>query len=95
MKKSILIIAIIEKILTLLTSVQEDNWAKSFMKFREQFDSIDEVKLADARTDILKIYGGMGSFNDLVLYDQGQPMIEENTTLDALRRELFTILSER
>ena len=39
--------------------------------------------------EILALYGGMGSLNDLVLYDQGRVLVQETERLDTLRRKLF------
>jgi hypothetical protein len=36
-----------------------------------------------------KLYGGMGSFNDIVLHKNGIPLIRENDELDDLRHKLY------
>lgn len=95
MKNLILLISVIEKIIELLVSVGESNWANAFNQFRERCNNPDVENLECLRTEILRIYGGMGSFNDLVLYKQGQPMTKENQKLDELRKELFHILKDR
>ena len=38
---------------------------------------------------ILKLYGGMGSFNDLVLYKNGVLCKKENNILDELRNKFY------
>ncbi|CAK3778097.1 hypothetical protein CWO27_04410 [Vibrio sp. 10N.286.51.C3] len=95
MKNVILLISVIEKIIELLVFVGESNWAGSFNSFRQKCDNASVENLDILRNEILRIYGGMGSFNDLVLYKQGQPMIKENQKLDELRTELFRILNDR
>jgi hypothetical protein len=45
----------------------------------------------EVRTQIIAMYGGMGSLNDLVLYKNGQPMTRENNELDSLRGELYKL----
>lgn len=95
MKNLILLISVIEKIIELLNSVEESNWVTSFNKFRERCDSPDVEDLERLRSEILRIYGGMGSFNDLVLYKQSQLMIKESQNLDKLRKELFQVLNDR
>ena len=40
------------------------------------------------------MYGGMGSLNDVVLYRNGQPLIEENIAFSALKSELFDLCVE-
>lgn len=95
MKKLLLIISIVEKIIELLVSVGENNWADAFKSFRQRLGNSDSVNLETLRSEMLRIYGGMGSFNDLVLYDQGQPLVMENQALDKFRRELFELLNDR
>ena len=43
---------------------------------------------------IRSMYGGMGSLNDVVLYRNGQPLIEENIAFSALKSELFDLCVE-
>ena len=40
---------------------------------------------------ILSLYGGMGSLNDLVIYNNGIPLVDENNELDALRSQLYEL----
>ncbi len=37
-------------------------------------------------------FGGMGSFNDIVLYRDGSPLIQENDELDELRTQLYELI---
>ncbi|BES85056.1 hypothetical protein PEC302107_34010 [Pectobacterium araliae] len=46
-----------------------------------------------ARTDLLGLYGGMGSLNDLLLYKDGVLLFDENEELDRLRTEVFDLAS--
>lgn len=49
----------------------------------------------EALSNIKNIYGGMGSFNDLVLNKDGKVDIEANEKLSALREDLYkAVLSE-
>ncbi|MGE4513136.1 MAG: hypothetical protein AB7E26_04880 [Chryseobacterium sp.] len=49
----------------------------------------------EALSIIKKMYGGMGSFNDLVLYKDGKVDIEANEKLSVLREDLYkAVLSE-
>jgi hypothetical protein len=43
---------------------------------------------------ILSMYSGMGSFNDIVLYKNGQPLQSENLELDCLRQEIHKLCIE-
>ncbi len=95
MRNLILLISVIDKIIGLLISVGEKNWSVSFLSFRERSNETDDNHLELLRSDILRIYGGMGSFSDLILYGQGQPLIKENQKLEVLRKKLFMLLNDR
>ena len=86
--------SILDKIIILLSSVEEENWRFTFERFKKisvQIDNReDEKKLKSA---IIRIYGGMGSFSDLVLYSKEQVLIEDNQKLDLLRKELFKVIT--
>lgn len=42
-----------------------------------------------ALSQIVSLYGGAGSINDIVLYDQATPLLNENNELHALLAELY------
>ena len=52
-------------------------------------DYIDKTDEEEIINYIQSLYGGMGSFNDLVLYIGESPSVDENERLDKLRRQLF------
>lgn len=89
------LVLVIEKIIDLLVSAEEDNWVAAFKKFKLECDSSNEGDLSFLCGEILRIYGGMESFNDLVLYREGRLMLRENRELDGFRVELFRILHEK
>ncbi len=39
--------------------------------------------------NILKIYGGMGSFNDITIFSKGEYLIQEGDEFSVLREKLF------
>ncbi len=43
---------------------------------------------------IVGMYGGMGSLNDVILYEGNKPLVDENEEFDALRSELFELSQE-
>jgi hypothetical protein len=43
---------------------------------------------------ILSIFGGVGSFGDVILYRDGQPLIAENDELYHLRTALYALCHE-
>lgn len=40
---------------------------------------------------IIGMYGGMGSLNDVILYEGNKPLFAENEEFDALRTELYEL----
>ena len=80
----------IEELLTriadVLASHNEAEWAKAFRRLYSEYRREPEL----AKSAIRSVYGGMGSFNDLVLLSSsGSPLVAENNELDCLRAELF------
>lgn len=77
------------KISNLLAGHGEPTWAKAFGDLADPYAESPE----SARASIRRLFGGMGSFNDVVLHDlDGSPLREENETLDLLRNRLFALL---
>jgi hypothetical protein len=79
---------VLVEISTLLKNYKENEWSITFNSFLLEIDieEIDTVKKG-----VRSLYGGMGSFNDLVLYSNGVLSYRGNVILDELRRELFDI----
>jgi len=72
---------------------ETDNHEKS--KAFIQLGSLYVTHKKEALSNIKNIYGGMGSFNDLVLYKDGKIDIEANEKFSALRENLYkAVLSE-
>lgn len=44
-----------------------------------------------ALSQILSLYGGSGSINDIVLYEQETPLLDENNQLHTLLSELYDL----
>lgn len=40
---------------------------------------------------IVGMYGGMGSLNDVILYEGNKPLFDENEEFDTLRTELYEL----
>lgn len=92
MDDMIKLLNVLNKITELLTSVDEKNWNKTFKYFINEAHEIKtENEKKNLLSKILQIYGGLGSFSDLVIYVNGQVMIKENIKLEELRKELFNI----
>jgi len=80
------------KIYELLAGVGEPGRAKSFKAFADRLESNDDVAVY---RDIISLYGGAGSFNDLVLYRDGKICMEENNELDRLRTGLYNAIAQK
>jgi hypothetical protein len=72
-------------IITILSLNDEDSWAKIFEKLGFELD----VDYESSIYSLKKLYGGMGSFNDIVLHKNGIPLIRENDELEDLRHKLY------
>lgn len=80
----------LKKIATILRSCDESNWLPAIEKMISQLSiQRDLNEEADLIRRIIGMYGGMGSFNDLVLFDGGKVCYKENEKLDNLRKELY------
>lgn len=63
------------------------DWASALEKYKAEV--INEPNATAGR--ILSLYGGMGSLNDLVIYSNGSPLVNENNELDTLRSRLYEL----
>jgi hypothetical protein len=76
---------ILERLGKLLRRCGEAEWANACVSHKSAYNENPPT----ARKDILAMYGGMGSFSDVVLYgESGQVLIAENDELEHLRLEL-------
>jgi len=55
----------------------------------ERAAALIEHDMQEGISTIIRMYGGMGSLNDVILYEGNQPLIDGNKEFDALRSELF------
>ena len=77
-------------IISILHSNNENAWAKTF----ETLGSALDVDCAASIFALKKVYGGMGSFNDIVLHKNGQPLRKENDELEDLSHRLYQQLEQ-
>ncbi|NVJ90936.1 MAG: hypothetical protein HWE34_04725 [Methylocystaceae bacterium] len=82
---------LLKEISTLLSeNEREERWLKSFETLFKAAEGGDK----DLRYKIKRMYGGMGSFNDLVLMSsEYKPDIEGNEKLDELRHQLYELIT--
>jgi hypothetical protein len=78
------------EIASILSSNDEASWAKAFEKLGNELDIDYESSIYSLKG----FYGGMGSFNDIVLHKNGMPLIRENDALDELRHLLYKQLTK-
>ncbi|RAU47863.1 hypothetical protein DBY65_005955 [Pseudomonas sp. RIT412] len=75
----------------LLRAGDNGSWADRLDQCRAQLLQDEEF----AHSQIIKLYGGMGSLNDVVLYQDGQPLISSNNEFNELRTQLFELCTQR
>ncbi len=78
---------VIKEIVKILLAHDEVSWAGYFKSCEMQLNDDYQEGIYNIR----KVYGGMGSFNDLVLHENGLPLKKENDRLDQLRHELYDL----
>jgi hypothetical protein len=72
---------ILAELSTLLRRADQADWAKACERLASEYGHDPN----ETRRTILAMYGGMGSFNDVVLYQGGAVLVAENDALDRLR----------
>lgn len=87
MKKLYDIQIILARMIELLRVGSFNDWAVALEKIKGEF----EVDPEYSSLKLLSMYGGMGSLNDIVLYQEGQPLALENNELDSLRAKLYEL----
>lgn len=72
---------------------KEDVWYKYFHVVLNKLNKPHDLSIL--AKDILPIFGGMGTFNDLVLHkDPVTPLIEENDRMNLLSDKLFSLCED-
>lgn len=82
---------ILERIEELLRLGAPVTWIETTKSIKQEL----LISPAFAIRDILAMYGGIGSFNDIILYKNGQPLISENIEFDDLRTQLYQLCLQR
>jgi hypothetical protein len=81
----------IEKILVCMSDLARigslEDWAVALLRQRGRLADDPGTAVAEIR----RWYGGMGSLNDLVLYQDGNVLAAESTEFDALRTRLYDL----
>ena len=79
--------SIIEKLIALFEEFDLKNWEKAYSDMLLCLKEDPEYAKYQLRIN----FGGMWSFNDLILHRDGVPLIEENDYLNELRKQLYAI----
>lgn len=82
---------IIIELIKLFDEFQLFDWSKVFNRFLEDI----EVNLEKVKFEILRNYGGMGSFNDIVLTKNGVYPFDKNEKFSMLRSDLYDLCSRQ
>jgi hypothetical protein len=77
---------VMSRIADLLRGANEHAWAATMDRHREQL----RVETAEARYQITRLFGGMGSISDVVLYRDGHLLTHENNELHQLLSTLYS-----
>ena len=81
---------LLRQVIELLRKNDRNDWASVLLKLLHML----EYDPISAKQKIRSLFGGMGSFSDLILYDQNNPLIEQNNELFDLRARLFDSCSQ-
>lgn len=87
MKNSIPISATMTRMSALLRVGDRNEWAERLDEYRVALPYDYDFTLSQ----IIGLYGGMGSLTDIVLYREGQPLIDENNEFAELRTRLYEL----
>ncbi|WP_291745797.1 MULTISPECIES: hypothetical protein [unclassified Limnobacter] len=84
---------ILQQLITLLEKSEETNWSASLRSLMLALSQCaNDSERNYVRSQLKSIFGGMGSFSDLVLYKNAKVLVVENNQLETLRRALFESL---
>ncbi|VTQ52164.1 Uncharacterised protein [Campylobacter jejuni] len=81
---------ILDRVIKILSENNEENFSKVFAGLKEELRNHNN----DALYALKRLFGGAGSFNDLVLHKNGQMLRSENDELDGLRHKLYDLLMD-
>lgn len=81
---------VIQEIIHLLLVHNEKMWADQFACLQEKLEGDYRETLGLLAT----MFGGAGTFNDVILHKDGWPLKEENQALVALKSKLYKLVKE-
>lgn len=77
------------RMIELLSASGQSQWAKALTNAISEEESGQSVERF-----VLSLYGGMGSLNDVVLYVNGEAIVQLNDEFDGLRTRVFELCLE-
>lgn len=77
--------ATLSRMTQLLRGADELGWARALENIEQRLPYDPE----EVARSVLRLFGGMGSLNDVVLYRNGSLLLGETDEFDALRTHLF------
>ncbi|MFC5769826.1 DUF6966 domain-containing protein [Thauera sinica] len=78
---------VLARMIELLRLGGGDGWATALKNIKMDL----RIDPEHALSQLLSLYGGMGSLNDVVLYRDGQSLVAENMEFDTLRSQLYEL----
>lgn len=81
---------ILDELINILRGSSQEQWILTLTHLK---DEADDNPLEFAHK-MKRIYSGMGSFNDLIIYKNGQMSITDNNRFDFLRAKLFDLCKQ-
>jgi hypothetical protein len=84
----------LQQLQKLLVNSNELGWAERVELLIKSLENTTNEDKKQVAREGLRFFGGMGSLNDLVLHENGTPLLEENDKLDILRDEIYSELVE-
>lgn len=82
--------SLVKRMVELLLLGEGGDWAATLEQVRERFGG----NIVDMTYGFLSMYGGSGSINDVVLYQEGKVLVAENCEFDCLRSRLYEIFKK-
>lgn len=81
---------LLSSICTLLAETNETVWEERLKYFHQRLDIDYDTTLSEIKS----VFGGAGSFNDLILQKNGQMLRQENIALNDLQDQLYDALKK-
>lgn len=75
---------ILSRMINLLNTESRADWPCALERIRRDINGNPRTEVQN----ILAMFGGLGSLNDIILYKDGQLLTDENSEFDSLRSSL-------